>query len=132
LSDAALRLDALEVAPGAEAEGGQRLGHVLRPGQQCLAAPGVPHLHGLIPAHRRQAQSIGGDFESQPEDLPGLVSENSAGGAQINAPAKPGAYRLFVYALDNHGKGAYANIPFYVDTKSPTADTDAKVSLGRN
>jgi hypothetical protein len=25
------------------------------------------------------------------------------------------------YALDNHGKAAYANIPFYVDAKSAAA-----------
>lgn len=89
-----------------------------------------------------QAQTVGGDFEAQPADMPDLISANRTGGAQINAPTKPGAYRLFVYALDNHGKGAYANIPFYVDAKSsavankttmnsPTAK-GTTVSLGKN
>src|ERR1035437_993885 len=32
--------------------------------------------------------------------------------AQVKAPAKPGPYRLFVYALDGHGKAAYSNISF--------------------
>ena len=63
------------------------------------------------------AKSTGGDFESQPQSLAGLVSAGATAEAQITAPAKPGAYRLFVYALDNHGKAAYANIPFYVDAK---------------
>ncbi|HEY2082838.1 MAG TPA: hypothetical protein VGI88_08630, partial [Verrucomicrobiae bacterium] len=63
------------------------------------------------------AQSIGGDFESQPARLPGLV-QDAAANAQLKAPSKPGAYRLFVYVMDRHQKAAYANIPFYVDEKT--------------
>ena len=74
------------------------------------------------------AQTVGGDFEAQPADMPELVSANSIGGAQINAPTKPGAYRLFVYALDDHGKGAYANIPFYVDAKPSAVATTSAIS----
>lgn len=66
------------------------------------------------------AKSTGGDFESQPQHLPGLVSGDTAGGAQVKAPAKPGAYRLFVYALNGHDKAAYANIPFFVDATTST------------
>ena len=64
------------------------------------------------------AQSVGGDRESQPERLAGLVSEGAGAEANIKAPAKPGAYRLFVYASDGRGKAAYANIPFFVDGKT--------------
>jgi hypothetical protein len=68
------------------------------------------------------AKSTGGDSESQPRRLPGLVSSKSPGAAQVKAPKKTGAYRLFVYALDSHGKAAYANIPFFVETgSSPVA-----------
>jgi hypothetical protein len=67
------------------------------------------------------AKSIGGDFETQPQRLQGLVPARASAEAQITAPSQPGAYRLFVYALDNHGKGAYANIPFYVDAKVAAA-----------
>jgi hypothetical protein len=67
-----------------------------------------------------EAQSSGGDFEPQPRSFPGLISLGVAGQAQVKAPARPGAYRLFVYALDERGKAAYANIPFYVDTKIST------------
>lgn len=66
------------------------------------------------------AQSTGGDFESQPLSLPGLVDESATAQPRIKAPAKPGAYRLFVYVLDGHKKAAYANIPFYVDGKTAT------------
>ena len=66
------------------------------------------------------AQTTGGDFESRPQTLPGLVADGAAAAAHLKAPAKPGAYRLFVYVLDTHGKAAYANIPFYVDAKPAT------------
>lgn len=64
------------------------------------------------------AQSTGGDFEHTPKRLAGLVSETGAGEAKVKAPAKGGAYRLFIYVLDGHGKAAHANIPFYVDEKA--------------
>jgi hypothetical protein len=62
------------------------------------------------------ATTTGGDFESEPKKLPGLVTAESASEAQINAPSTPGAYRLFAYISNGHGRAAYANIPFYVDT----------------
>ncbi len=66
------------------------------------------------------AQTTGGDFESRPQSLPGLIAPGAAAEARVKAPAKPGAYRLFVYALDGHGNAAYANIPFYVDANNTT------------
>ena len=66
------------------------------------------------------ARTTGGDFETPPPSLPGLIAAGAGGEARITAPARPGAYRLFVYALDRHGKAAYANIPFYVDAKPAT------------
>jgi hypothetical protein len=64
------------------------------------------------------AQSIGGDAEDQPAQLAGLIQQGAGAEAQFKAPTKPGAYRLFVYAIDRHQKAAYANIPFYVDEKT--------------
>jgi len=66
------------------------------------------------------AQTTGGDFESEPQRLAGLIPSKAAATAQVKAPAKAGAYRLFVYALDGHGKAGYANIPFFVDEKTTT------------
>ncbi len=56
----------------------------------------------------------GGDFESTPESMPQLV--HGVGGSVIlEAPAKSGAYRIFIYANDGQGHTAHANIPFYVN-----------------
>jgi hypothetical protein len=65
-----------------------------------------------------RAQSSGGDFESQPQRLPGLIAANADGTAEVKAPAKPGAYRLFAYVITGNKKAAYANIPFYVDAET--------------
>ena len=66
------------------------------------------------------AQTTGGDFESTPQILNGLVAREAAGEAQIKAPSRPGAYRLFVYVFNGHDRAAYANIPFYVDGRTTT------------
>ena len=58
----------------------------------------------------------GGDPESRPQPLQGLVvRDNHTGNMTLNAPQKPGGYRLFAYVLGSSGKVANANIPFYVD-----------------
>lgn len=64
------------------------------------------------------AKTTGGDRESRPKSFGGLVSGGPGGEAQVKAPAQSGAYRLFAYAVDSHGKAAYANIPFYVDAQA--------------
>lgn len=63
------------------------------------------------------AQSTGGDFEKTPQPLADLIVTAADNQAQVAAPSKPGAYRLFVYAFDSSGRAGYANIPFYVDEK---------------
>jgi hypothetical protein len=55
----------------------------------------------------------GGDYESTPPSLPGLCTGNGSN-VKLTAPSEGGAYRLFVYAKDEHGHTAHANIPFYV------------------
>jgi len=64
------------------------------------------------------AKSIGGDAESEPQCLPGLIDQGDTANVDFKAPAKSGPYRLFVYVHDGHQKAAYANIPFYVDVKT--------------
>jgi len=60
----------------------------------------------------------GGDVESKPKALPGLLEDPTKADTALKAPATPGAYRLFVYVFDGHGNAAHANIPFYVDKQN--------------
>jgi hypothetical protein len=63
----------------------------------------------------------GGDWESKPKSLSALIPEAKKSEIQLAAPAKSGAYRLFVYAYDGQGHAAHANIPFFVGTDVPKA-----------
>lgn len=56
----------------------------------------------------------GGDFESRPKPLEGLITGGAGGKTQLKAPAEEGAYRLFVYISDGSNNIATGNIPFYV------------------
>ncbi len=54
-----------------------------------------------------------GQGEKEPKPLPGLVL-NDGKEINFNAPAKEGAYRLFVYAFDKNGHYSSSNLPFFV------------------
>ncbi|MGE4290196.1 MAG: glycoside hydrolase family 2 TIM barrel-domain containing protein [Salinivirgaceae bacterium] len=54
----------------------------------------------------------GGDFETRPETQ--FIKESDSV-ETIPAPEISGAYRLFVYVVDNAGNAATANIPFFVE-----------------
>jgi hypothetical protein len=56
----------------------------------------------------------GGDKESRPQAMPGLLKPASLETASLKAPEKAGAYRVFVYVSDGKNKVATANIPFLV------------------
>jgi hypothetical protein len=60
-------------------------------------------------------RTIGGDRESVPARLSGLITHGNEREITLKAPKRAGAYRLFAYILDGHGHAAHANIPFYVD-----------------
>jgi hypothetical protein len=57
----------------------------------------------------------GGDLESKPKTLKGLIDNPKRSDIRLKAPSARGAYRLFTYAFDGKGHAAHANIPFYVD-----------------
>ncbi|RYD91202.1 MAG: hypothetical protein EOP54_22805 [Sphingobacteriales bacterium] len=56
----------------------------------------------------------GGDYESRPVAIPGMVSVKNNSQSTLTTPTKEGAYRLFLYLSDGKNKVATANIPFYV------------------
>ncbi|GAB2777560.1 hypothetical protein HNQ93_001784 [Hymenobacter luteus] len=59
----------------------------------------------------------GGDRESRPAAIPGLIPAGAKAQTTLKAPTQEGAYRLFVYAYDGKDNVATANIPFYVKGK---------------
>lgn len=64
---------------------------------------------------------VGGDWEPSVEPIPGAILSTSADGrsATIQVPAKPGKYRLFVYARDGHGNATTANSPILAEYPAP-------------
>jgi hypothetical protein len=65
--------------------------------------------------HESTDLGVGGDAESKPKEIPGLInSSDFEGNASFTTPDEPGAYRLFVFVYDGHGNAGTANIPFYV------------------
>jgi len=57
----------------------------------------------------------GGNGENLPPALPGLIDQPAQRQVSFRAPMGTGAYRLFVYAYDDHGHWTTANIPFFVE-----------------
>jgi hypothetical protein len=70
-------------------------------------------------------RKMGGDVESVPKSLPGLIAEPRQSEITLKAPDKAGAYRLFAYVFDGKGHAAHANIPFYVDGPAERVRTAA-------
>jgi hypothetical protein len=68
---------------------------------------------------------IGGDAESKPPLVPGLIADTGRSDITLRAPDRPGAYRLFVYFYDGQGHAAHANIPFYVDDSARNREAAA-------
>lgn len=58
--------------------------------------------------------SDGGDDESVPDLIPGVLDAPTTATPTVTAPDTPGAYRLFAYVYDGQDNAAHANIPFYV------------------
>ena len=56
----------------------------------------------------------GGDARPMPVDMPGAVLEGNKDGARVRMPEDPGPYRLFLYAYDQAGGAATANLPLLV------------------
>jgi hypothetical protein len=56
----------------------------------------------------------GGDPEKVPSMIPEAIVSQDGANAVIRCPDNPGAFRIFVYALDGHGNAGTANVPILV------------------
>ena len=68
-------------------------------------------------------RKVGGDRESVPNRVKGVIAEPRSSEITLKAPAKAGAYRLFGYVFDGNGHAGHVNIPFYVDSSAQAAET---------
>jgi len=70
---------------------------------------------------------VGGDAESKPAPVPGLIAAPGRSEIFLQAPNQAGAYRLFVYVFDGQGHAAHANIPFHVDDSAMNPQAAANI-----
>jgi len=91
------------------------------PGAQISAEVEVSSLRPLqiewLLARESDDRKNGGDAERAPEFFRDGILDMKAGKAKITAPQTAGAYRIFVFAKDDKGGAATANLPFMVETK---------------
>ncbi len=64
--------------------------------------------------HESSDRRSGGAAEQEPQVVESVQFQKRQGGVQFVTPSEPGAYRLFVFAFDDEGGAATANLPFYV------------------
>ena len=57
----------------------------------------------------------GGDYQKSPDKIDFEIIAQSSNKLVLKAPRKNGAYRIFVFANNNHDQYSVANIPFKVD-----------------
>ena len=61
-----------------------------------------------------EEHNTGGDFRAMLPDIEGAILEGDATSARLRMPDEPGPYRLFLYAYDEAGNAATANVPLLV------------------
>ena len=62
----------------------------------------------------------GGDYRPSLPSIDGAILESSDEGARVRLPDEPGPYRLFLYAWDEAGNAATANLPLLVKGEAGT------------
>jgi len=58
--------------------------------------------------------SDGGDFEQRPKTIEGLIISASTSEVVFKSPKEKGAYRIFIYIVDDNNNVGTVNIPFFV------------------
>lgn len=106
----ALRLDAKRAIDNVVVAPGQRVAASV----EAADPEGRPLRYSWWVTREIKLKQDGGDDEPMPPTV-GVQMENADGARPwLIAPARPGAYRLFVYVHDGAGSAGHANIPFYV------------------
>jgi hypothetical protein len=59
--------------------------------------------------------NTGGDFRPMLPDIDDAIVRHDSEGVVVRMPEFPGAYRLYLYAYDDAGKAAMANVPLRVE-----------------
>jgi hypothetical protein len=94
--------------------------HVYRPGAvlRCRVVGEDPEGDALQTRWELRPESTdkrtGGDREEVPPTIEGAVVEADGFSARVRLPEKPGAYRVFVFLVDEHSGAATANVPVLV------------------
>jgi len=68
-----------------------------------------------------KGEQIGGDYRAMIPDIEDVIIESRPDRALVRMPEAPGSYRLFLYAYDDAGKAATANVPLLVKGEARTA-----------
>jgi len=102
-----------EVPPASRHAAEVVLRHPGRPLLQDQPHPKVPYqirweILGEAPPRGRQ----------WPVSCPGCITSARDGRVAFKAPSKEGAYRLYVYVVDDAGRAATANVPFFVRARN--------------
>lgn len=81
---------------------------------QAEDADGDPLVYEWQVVAESMDRKSGGDAEAVPPSFPECIVEADGARARIRMPARPGAYRLFLYVRDGQGGGSADNVPFLV------------------
>ncbi|MEE4178376.1 MAG: hypothetical protein V2I46_12800 [Bacteroides sp.] len=103
-----------------EGKGGRFDNVCLEKNQEFIARISIEHPNKenlsvraeIIPEPKELSE--GGDFEKRSKTIEGLIISANTSEVIFNAPSSHGAYRIFVYVVDNQNNAATANIPFFV------------------
>ncbi|WP_404422980.1 glycoside hydrolase family 2 TIM barrel-domain containing protein [Nibricoccus sp. IMCC34717] len=115
-------------------------GVVLHPGTQNTASLSATDADGdpleyrwdIRPEVEIPSDNYAGNRETPTKPIDGLIADSKRSAIRFNAPAREGAYRLFVTVRDEKGSIGYANFPFFVSASgvyTPPAGTKEKVGF---
>ena len=104
------QVEPIKLAKGAAVTGGQTV-HV---STKVVDPDNDPLTVKWVLSEEVKHESEGGDVQPTPPVVDDAILHGDTDGAEVKMPTEPGNYRLYVYAYDNHGNAATANLPLHV------------------